>query len=142
MELSHKLVALLNKDVPTGVAMNALAHMSIGLGAQVGKDDLLLDNYQDKDGNIYPNISKIPFIILRGKSSEIRKTVKAAREQNILHGAFINTMTGGGYAEQIANTLQIPEEQLVYYGVVLYGSIEAVNSLTRKFSLWRDEPKV
>ena len=81
MELSHKLVALLNKDVPTGVAMNALAHMSIGLGAQVGKDDLLLDNYQDKDGNIYPNISKIPFIILRGKSSEIRKTFSLWRDE-------------------------------------------------------------
>lgn len=140
MEISNKLVAVLNKDLPTGVAMNALAHMTIGLGANIAKENLQLDNYQDKNGNIYPNISKMPFIILRAKSGEIRKAMAPVREQNILHGVFINTMTGGTYKEQLENTLNTSEDQLIYYGLVLFGPIETVNSITRKFSLWRDEP--
>lgn len=142
MEISNKLVAILNKDLPTGIAMNALAHMAVGLGANINTENLLLDNYQDKNGNIYPNISKMPFIILRAKSGEIRKAVATAREQNIIHGVFINTMTGGTYREQLSNTLNSPEDLLIYYGLVLFGPIDVVNSITKKFSLWRDEPKV
>jgi len=138
MQLTHKLVAVLNKDLPTGVVLNALAHMTIGLGADLGKPTLHLDTYKDKDGNLYPNISQMPFIILRAKSGEIRKTVKAAQENSIAHGVFLNTMTGGTYVEQLANTAQTPEEQLIYYGCVLFGPVEQVNALTKKFSLWRD----
>lgn len=138
MNYSHKLVAVLNKDLPSGVVLNALAQMSLGLGAHLTPSVLHLDTYQDKDGNTYPNISQMPFIILRGKSGEIRKTVKAAKEAGITHSVFLNTMTGGTYKEQLANTLATPEEQLIYYGCVLFGPFDAVHALTKKLSLWRD----
>jgi hypothetical protein len=111
MSFENKLVAIVNKDIDTGVAMNAIAHMTIGLGAQLNKELLRLDDYQDKDGSIYPNISQIPFIILRGKSSEIRKAVDAAQEQGVKVGVFTDTMTGGGYQEQLDRTLQTPEDR-------------------------------
>jgi len=136
MSLTHKLVAVLNKELPGGVALNALGHMSIGLGASLGTEALRLDTYCDAEGNLYPNISQMPFIILRAKSGEIKKTVKAAREANIAHSVFLNTMTGGTYQEQLANSANTPEEQLVFYGCVLFGPIEDVNALTRKFSVW------
>lgn len=63
MSFENKLVALVNKEIETGVAMNAVAHMTIGLGAQLNNEALRLNDYQDKDGNIYPNISQIPFMI-------------------------------------------------------------------------------
>ena len=96
----NKLVALVNKDIEVGVAMNAIAHMTIGLGAQLDKDILRLNDYQDKDGNLYPNISQMPFMILRGKASEIRKAVGRAKEENMQFGVFTDTMTGGTYQEQ------------------------------------------
>lgn len=37
MTFENKLVAILNKGVEPGVVLNALAHMSVGLGAEVGK---------------------------------------------------------------------------------------------------------
>lgn len=138
MNFSHKLVAVLNKNLPTGVALNALGHMALGFGADLGKSPLLLDTYKDKDGNMYPNISRMPFIILRATPNEIRKTVKAAQEKNIPHSAFLNTMTGGGYQEQLDTTAQTPEESLIYYGCVLFGPFEQVHELTRKLSLWKD----
>jgi hypothetical protein len=83
MSFENKLVAIVNKDIEGGVAMNAIAHMTIGLGAQLNNALLRLNDYQDKEGNIYPNISQMPFIILRGKSGEIRKAVQNAKEQNL-----------------------------------------------------------
>ena len=137
MIFENKLVALLNKDVEPGVVMNALAHMSIGLGADVGKSLLRLDTYLDANENAYPNISQIPFIILRGKSSEIRKTLLLARDNAIQHTVFLNTMTGGTYLEQLDKTKNSSEETLNFYGCVLFGPWDKVTEITRKFSLWK-----
>ncbi len=137
MSFENKLVALVNKDIEIGVAMNAIAHISIGLGAQIGNELLRLNDYKDKDGNIYPNISQMPFMILRGKSSEIRKAVNNAKETNMKFGVFTDTMTGGTYKEQLDNTLNTKEEDLVYYGAVLFGPWDEVSLITKRFSLYK-----
>jgi len=137
MQFENKLVAIINKELEQGVALNALGHMTLGLGAQMGKDILRLNDYQDANNNIYPNISQIPFIILRAKANEICKTVLSAREMNIAHGIFLDTMTGGTYVEQLERTTQSDEEKLVYYGCVLFGAWDDVSNITRKFSLWK-----
>jgi len=74
--MSFKLIAVVNKELESGVALNALGHMALGFGAAQGKEALRLDDYQDKSANLYPHISQMPFIILRGKNSEIRTLVK------------------------------------------------------------------
>jgi hypothetical protein len=135
----HKLVAILNKQIDTGVAMNALGHMAIGLSSTIEKPLLRLDTYEDKEGHAYPFISQMPFIVLRGKSGEIRKTVLAAREHHIVHTVFLNTMTGGTYLEQLERTKATPEQDLIYYGCVLFGPWAQVTELTRKFSLWKQD---
>lgn len=43
-KFKNKLVAVLNKSIEHGKVMNALAHMSIGLGAAIGQADLRLTN--------------------------------------------------------------------------------------------------
>jgi len=133
----HKLVAVLNKEIEMGVALNALGHMSIGLGSDIGKNLLRLDIYKDAEGNNYPNISQIPFIILRAKSNEIRRTVVNCRENGIEHTVFFNTMTGGTYLEQLERTKNTSEASLIYYGCVLFGPWDTVTEITRKFSLWK-----
>lgn len=137
MNFPNKLVAIVNKDLEPGVAMNALAHMSLGLGGVIGADGLSLDTYIDGNDNKYPNISRMPYIILRAKSGEIRKTVAAARENGFNHNVFLDTMTGGTYVEQLERTRQQGEEALVYYGCVLFGPWDKVSEVTKKFSLWR-----
>jgi hypothetical protein len=133
----NKLVALINKDIDIGVAMNAVGHMTLGLGAAIDKELLRLDTYVDQNGNAYPNISQMPFIMLRGKSSEIRKAVNAAKEAHMKFGVFTDTMTVGTYQEQLARTAQTPEEQLNYYGAVLFGPWDLVSQITKRFSLYR-----
>lgn len=135
--LDTRLVAIINKELEIGVAMNALAHMSLGLGGFLGSSKLLLVNYIDADSNVYPNISKMPFIILRGKSNEIKKAIFTARDNNITYGAFTNTMTIGTYHEQLERTKITPLENLNFYGCIFFGPSEIVKEITKKFSLWK-----
>ena len=136
-KFENKLVAVLNKSIEPGKVMNALAHMCMGLGAAIGKEALRLTDYQDADGNAHPHISEIPFIILSENSNKIRKLREEAINNNIIFNDFTDTMTVGTYQEQIERTKQVKREDLIYFGIVLFGEWDKVTELTRKFSLWR-----
>lgn len=136
-KFKNKLVAVLNKSIDTGKVMNALAHMCIGLGSAIGKEELRLTDYRDADGGSHPFISEIPFIILSENSNKIRKLRNEAIANNIIFNDFTDTMTVGTYKEQIERTAQVKDENLIYYGIVLFGDWDKVTELTRKFSLWR-----
>jgi hypothetical protein len=133
----NKLVAVMNEKIEPGVIMNALAHMCIGFGSDIGKEPLRLTKYIDADEGSHPNISEMPFMILKANSNKIRALRQAAIEAGIKCLDFTNTMTVGTYLEQIERTKQTKEADLIYYGVVLFGSWDKVSELTRKFSLWK-----
>jgi hypothetical protein len=137
MKFPNKLVAIVNKQLEMGVAMNALSHMSLGMGAQLGAEELRLDDYVSADNNSYPCISQMPYIILQGRSVEIKKTYTQVVERDIKHVVFLDSMTGGTYQDQLKRTKASNSDDLVYYGIVLYGPVEIVTELTRKFSLWQ-----
>lgn len=135
----NKLVAVVNKQIEMGVAMNALAHMCLGFGAHMGVEELHLMDYENADGFIYPNISKMPFIILREKNSnKIANLLMKAKEAGVQYSVFTNTMTEGTWEDQKARTLVTKPEEIVFYGIVLYGPKEIVTEMTKKLSLWRD----
>jgi hypothetical protein len=136
-KFSNKLVAVLNKSIEAGRVMNALAHMCIGLGSAIGKDALRLSDYKDADGGSHPFISEIPFIILAENSNKIRRLRNEAIANGIMFNDFTDTMTVGTYKDQIERTLQVNDEQLIYYGIVLFGDWDKVTELTRKCSLWK-----
>jgi hypothetical protein len=101
---THKLVAVLNQSIEQGVAMNALAHMTLGLSNLASTESLSFDTYQDANDFIYPNISQMPFIILKGSGNKIRNLVHSLRDEDMLFTIFVHTMTGGTYIEQLENT--------------------------------------
>lgn len=134
---SNKLVAVMNEKIESGIIMNALAHLCIGFGAEIGQESLRLTNYIDADGSSHPNISEMPFMILKANSNKIRNLRQAALAAGIKFVDFTHTMTIGTYLEQIERTKQTKEDELIYYGIVLFGEWDKVSELTRKFSLWK-----
>lgn len=137
VEFKNKLVAVLNKNIEIGKLMNALAHMSIGLGAAIGKDLLRLTHYKDADDGDHPYISEIPFIILTANSNKIRNLRLEAITHGIQCNDFTDTMTVGTYHDQIERTVKTKEQDLNYFGIVLFGDWGKVTELTKKFSLLR-----
>lgn len=136
----NKLVAVVNKQIETGVLMNAVAHMCLGFGANKGHHDLHLMDYKNADGFIYPNISKMPFIILREKNSnKIGTLLIKAKEAGLQFSVFTNTMTEGTWQDQETRTLSTKQEDIIYYGLVLFGPHETVTELTKKLSLYKGD---
>lgn len=133
---SIKLVAVLNKKIEPGKAMNALAHMTVGLVSSNPDHDMGVINYEDKDGSAHM-ASKFPYIILRAKNSnQIRTLRNTLIEKDIPFASFTSAMTVGGWEEQVEKSKASPEEELEYYGICMLGKKSDLDELTKKFSLW------
>lgn len=133
---STKFVAVLNKKIEVGKVMNSLAHMTVGLVNSYPDKDMGVINYADKDGGKHL-ASKWPYIILRAdNSNKIRTLRNALIEKNIPFASFTNTMTVGGWEEQVEKSKATPEAELEYYGICMIGEKDELDELTRKFSLW------
>jgi hypothetical protein len=138
-KLTHKFVAVLNKKIPVPNLMNALGLMAAGISASYPNiPEMRFDSYIDHDGGNHKSISDNPFIILSAdNSNKIRTLRHSLIEKNIHFVDFTSTMTVGTYLEQQQRTKETPEANLEYYGICLFGPIEQINELTRKFSLWK-----
>lgn len=135
--LTNKLVAVVSEKLEAGVAMNALAHMSLGLGTLLGPEEALMSDYKDASGISHQAISAYPFIILKGRPNKIREAVELAKAQNIRTVDFVNTMTVGSYTEQLERTKTVNNQDLEFYGAVFYGETAQISEITKKFSLFR-----
>ena len=137
---NNKFVLVLNKQLPAGVALNAAAHLSASL-VSASTDDQIKEmnfiDYVDKNNNIYPNISALSLIVLRGKSNDIKKIRNKCIEDNIKFCSFLETMTGETYVEQLEKTLQKAYDEINFYGIMLFGEREIITPLTRRLSLWQ-----
>lgn len=137
---THKFVAVLNKKVEIGKVMNVLAHITVSLVTKASPDQVLqmgIVDYRDKDNNSH-NASKNSFVILKADNgNQIRTVRNLAKEKGLLFADFTNTMQEGTYLEQLEQTARTSEVELEYYGIVLFGKIEQVSEITRKFQLWK-----
>ncbi|MGH2414652.1 MAG: DUF2000 domain-containing protein [Microcystaceae cyanobacterium] len=140
---THKIVAVINKNLEHGVALNAIAHMSLGLAARAAKErpqaleEMQFLNFQDKDGGDHAFISALSLIVLRGKSSEIQKLRQNLQAADLLYVDFTHQMTSETYVEQLERSRNTSEADLEYYGVCAFGAKSKLELLTKKFSLWR-----
>jgi len=138
-ENSKRFIAILNKKIDIGKQLNALGHMTAGLaGGHKNKAEMCFLQYQDKDGGVHPNISHFPFIVLKAdNSNKIRKVRNEAIKRNIPFANFTSTMTVGTSQQQKDATRETLEEELEYYGIVLFGSTSELREFTGKFSLFQ-----
>ena len=134
-----RFVAILNKKVEPGRLMNALGHMSVGLaGGNQQNHDFAFWNYKDKDGGIHPNLSYYPFIVLRAKNSnQIRTVREMAIEKGISYSDFTQNMTIGTPEEQVDSIGNDHEQDLEYFGLLLFGEEKELYEMTKKFSLFQ-----
>ncbi len=137
---NYKFVVLLNKKLDPGVAINATAHMVAALmekATDLEQVNMSFMDYEDADGQIHP-VSGLSIIVLRAdNSNKIRTARQRAKENNILHVDFTESMTGDTYVEQMERTSSLPESELNYYGICMFGLREQIDTITSKFSLWR-----
>ncbi len=136
----YKFVAVINEKIETGRALNAIAHMGLGLvniADEETKEKMSFIDFLDKDNEAHKSISGLSLIVLKGKNGEIKKVRNQFKEENIMFVDFIETMTGDTYAEQLVKTKELGQEEHNYFGILAFGEIDRINPITKKLSLWR-----
>lgn len=138
-ENSKRFIAILNKKVEVGRVMNALGHITAGLAGGFGKaDEMCFLQYEDKDGGNHSNISHYPFIVLKAENSNKIRTVRnECIARNIPFSDFTSTMIVGTSQDQQDRTRATSEEDLEYWGIVMFGSTAELKEFTGKFSLYQ-----
>ena len=138
-ENAKRFIAILNKKVEIGRTMNALGHITAGLAGGSGKaDEMCFLQYEDKDGGNHPNISHYPFIVLKADNSNKIRTVRnECIARGIPFSDFTSTMTVGTSQDQQDRTRSTSEEDLEYWGIVMFSSTAELKEFTGKFSLYQ-----
>jgi hypothetical protein len=67
----------------------------------------------------------------------MRNALLKAKEHNISLSAFTHTMTLGTWKDQEMHTRQTRQAELNFYCLLLFGPVDIVSKITKKFSLWR-----
>lgn len=136
---THKFVAIVNKDLEVGKALNAIAHSCaglVGLAEKELKEKMSFIDFEDKDGFIHKSISGLSLIVLRGKNNEIKKARQNFIDNNVLFTDFTETMTKDTYKEQLEKTQETSNEDMYYFCVAAFGEKSTIDPITKKFSLW------
>jgi len=136
--MEKKLVVIVKDGLEVGKAMNALSFVMMGLGVGlVSKEEIKLNKYEDKDGNVHENISEMGIVVLRAGSNKIRTIRNEAKKVGLKCVDFVDTMSIGTYQEEYALTKTKKDEQLDYWALVLFGNKEKITELTGKLSLYK-----
>lgn len=136
----YKFVAIVNKRIESGVALNAVAHCVAGLVDSASdelREKMSFIDFIDKDKTSHKNISALSLIVLRGTSGEIKKARNSFIDAKIHYTDFIETMTGDSYKEQLEKTFQTSSDDLNYFCTVAFGLKDNLDPITGKLSLWR-----
>lgn len=133
-----KIVIVLNAKLDTGVAFNVASHLSLSLGHHaidhMGREYLI-----DGSGNQHLGISRYPIIITKVKEGKLKNSLnKAKLEKGILVVDYPSVMYETGHDDELFECLSKQmENDIEYYGFIMYGKSEEINKISGKFSLWK-----
>ena len=134
-----KCVMVIDEDLPLGVITNTAAVMGVTLGKQfphlVGADVF------DKTDNRHLGIIEFPIPILKGNAlfiKELREKLYQPEFSELTVVDFSDVAQScKTYDEFIGKIADVPEEDLNYFGLAIYGSKKQVNKLTGSMPLLR-----
>lgn len=133
-----KIVAVIKSDLEFGVALNVLGHLAVSIGYNA-TDHMGRSSLSDASGVLHMGISKYPFIVTKAKGTKIRTAIEGARaNERIIFSDYPQQMLDTGHDDELAQSLAAANEKdLVYLGAVFYGTVEDLNAITGKFSLYK-----
>jgi hypothetical protein len=124
------------KEMPSGIAMNAIAHIGAQLGAIA--PEIKGTSLHDASGDFHLGIPIYGNAILSAKGVHLKKLFKEALSKNNIilidypEGSS-NTKDDDEFCKFISDK---KDEDIEYWGIALYGDTELVNDMTKKCNFW------
>lgn len=138
---THKFVIVLNEKSPVGKLLSATGQIAMSLYANASaaqRADMALIPFLNPSGSSLITLSTCSFVVLKGTAGQLLTLYAKTNEQGLLSALFTNTMSFNGIEEDlIQKTATTPLDQVEPYGVGLFGKIEELTPLTKKFSVFK-----
>jgi len=135
--MNRKFVAVLDESLEAGVAMNILGHMATSMGSRA-EDAMGLDGFADVSGLTHESMPKWPFIVLKAPREKIKEIYESAKGSGLtVVGAPEEVYTTYDDENFVKDVSAKQKDELVYYGVCIYGKVEEVNEHTGGLSLYK-----
>lgn len=133
-----KCVLVIDQALPTGVAANTAAVLSLSIGKQfphlIGRD------LEDSNGTVRAGITTSAIPILKGNAEWLRKSrenMKADQPELSVFELISATRSTKSYEEYADKMRSTPIDQLEYYGLALCGPTKLVNKYSGSLPLFR-----
>ena len=138
---THKFVIILNEKSPVGKLLSATGQLAMSLHGNATKEqqiNMSFIPFFSPNGINLITVSTCSFVTLKGTANHLLTLYAKATEQGLLSAIFTSTMSFNGIEEDlIQKTASTPLDQTEPYGVGLFGQIEELNPLTKKFSVFK-----
>lgn len=100
--------------------------------------DLTQLTVQPDKGDNLVTLSNCSFVVLKGTANQLLTLYTKASEHSLLSAIFTSTMSFNGVEEDlIKKTSDTPRNQAEPYGVGIFGQIDELAPLTKKFSVFK-----
>lgn len=136
-----KIVGILATNVDASVALNVIGHLAIAIGKYSDSEIRGQPVIKTSDGVEHLGISQFPFIVTKVKPSKLKNAILKAKENpNLLVAAYPKDMLETRTDEELVASIGAKKnDELEYFGAILYGNTSDVNEITGKIQLWRIE---
>jgi hypothetical protein len=135
---SKKMILVLDKSLKGWQLTNTIGHLTAYLGSRVGDNLLSRAQFKTKNGSLIPANSQYPIITLGAKSNELSKLVNNIIGSDLDYLIYIDEMIKFSDDEQLSKMIERKDiNELKILGIGLFGSSLKLNSLTKKYSLWK-----
>jgi|GEM_PF-1787957 hypothetical protein len=138
---THKFAIVLNEKSPVGKLFSATGQISMSLynnATETQKDNMSFIPFLDPGDKNLITVSTCSFVVLKGNATQLLALYAKATEQDVLSAIFTSTMSFNGIEENLLEkTANTSLDQVEPYGVGLFGRIEELTPLTKKFSVFK-----
>ncbi len=135
---NEKMVLVLDKELEGWRLTNTIGHLTAYLGNQSGKNLLRQDKFKLTDDDSLNSNIWMPIVSLSAKQAQLHNLWKACEEAGVTMLVYTADMIDFNNDEELkVSYAQKSREDLKIEGIGLFGDVEELNKLTKKFSLWK-----
>lgn len=135
---NSKFVMVLNKELEGWRLTNTVGHLSAYLASKVGDNLLSRERFNLGDNKSIPANSQFPIISLSANPGQMHNFAKTVEQSGLNYLIYIDEMIQFNLDDPLQDALKDKKiEELQILGVGLFGPVEEVDALTKKFSTWK-----
>jgi len=137
-DFDNKIAIVVSKELEQWQVLNTVAHISAFFGHKLEDKFDTGEFFITKDGVNHPRNTQYAIIVLRAKPGQLPNLMAQVRGSGLLYHGFIREMIDTTNDDEITKILaDKTDSEVEYLGIGVFGPKDQVDSLTKKYQLWR-----